>query len=291
MPQSLIVSATIPTHDREIIFPHPNLGAGGAPPFAFPAPAYLSLDTNPGRWSTAGQINAVGASSQVAGAGHHGIFSPATQPGSLWAQTRGDVGGSRAYGFEGLACPMTMLSSYLAAGVALPSIERVYRLRIFLFTDDPITLQTTRILMTPFITSGGAAPNRVSNAVGISNKGGFGIGGDGAGQWQYQSYNRAGINLFRETVALPAHDMAQVNCFEAVRINATSGADASWVFRWNGEDFLSRDYTGVLLEPPLSGEWSYAPVIETIGTIDQKPFYRFNCRWGRFLPTGVEVTG
>jgi len=288
--RDLIVSSSYPAHDREVFWPNPNLIAADPPPAAFASPTFLALDTLQNMRAET-QLAAIAASNQVAGAGHHGYFSPATMPGSLWAQTRCEAGASRAYGFEGLSCPMTMSGTYLAAGVTLPSLERVYRLRVFLFTDDAITTTETRILLTPFITAGGAGPPRASNVVGVSNKGGFGIAGDGANQWRFVSYDRSGVNLLRETVALPAHTQSQVNCFEAVRLNAQPGVDPSWVFRWNGEDVIARDYTAGLLEPCLAGEWGYTPTIECNSAIQQTPNYRFNCRWGRFLPNGVQVTG
>jgi len=290
MPDSVVVGSSFPVHDREVNWPFPSQQAGQSPPAGFNAPDHWSFDTQPFRYSNT-QVIGFGSSNQVAGAGHHGIFSPAIQPGSLWAQTRCGPGDSRAYGFEGIFCPMTMEAASLAAGVTLPSFERVYSLKLYLFTEDAATAATTRLLLVPFINSGGSIPNRPSNLVGVNNTGGFGIAGNGAGQWQYVSYDRSGVNLLREAVALPVHNQAQINCFEAIRINARSGADASWIFRWNGEDFLTRDYTAALLEPPIAGEWGYTPMVEATSAIQQTPNYRINCKYGRFLPTGVEVTG
>jgi len=292
MPIPIIVSPSYPVHDRVVTWPVPPLVAL-FPTYDVPVPCSHHTDTNPPIRNDS-QNRGLGYTSDAAGGNTHRI-TPA-QGGSvsrLVGRIANDAGGLRAMQWEGLAVGAILDASALAPGVSLASIDRVYRFRLFLQARMPVLTFLSRTLLVPF-DQAIASTNRPSNLVGANNRGGFGIAGDGAGQWQYVSYNRTGVNLLYESVPLPVHGFQNVvNCFEWVRINGRPGFETEWVFRWNGEDFLSRNYAGGLLEPldATLDEWAYCPMVEASGAAAGVMYYNMDCTWGRFLPNGVEIQG
>ena len=127
-----------------------------------------------------------------------------------------------------------------------------------------------------------------TEAVGVRNHGGFGFFGDGAGQWAYQSYDRTGISLLRETVALPAHTLTEWNMCELVLINARPGIPATLEIYFNGVFVGNRNWTGALLEDYAANEWHWLPVLGG-GLSAETQFKQIVCRKGAFTRSGVAV--
>lgn len=300
MPVSAVVSPSFPVYDREVIWPNPPLLAPSSLPRNFPVPTPFQRDTNP-TFATVNTTVTIQGANQ--GGSLHRLNSPNIEPGQpAQAQSKANAAARGAWGFEGLAVTPYIDVSRLPAGWVAPSIERVYWMRFeFQITDPAMTAigPSTRLLLVPFNDSAGGIPNSPTNAVGADNTGGFGIHGNAAGtQWEYVSYNRAGINLVRETQPLPAHSIAvgDLNQFDALLINGRPGTPPSWEFYWNSQLVLTRNYLGTLLEPTVGAnkEWAYAPMLELNAlalAFPQVLFYRFWVRWGRFLPNGQEIQG
>jgi len=292
MPTPLVVSPSYPVHDRVVTWPVPPLVAL-IPTYAVPAPCAQHTDTNPA-WRDETRRSYLSYGSSVAGGGSYRITFTLQPPiGRLVAQVENNAAGARSYAFEGLAVGVIQDAGALAPGVSLPSIDRVYRLRVFLQSRPGFSLEPRhRVLLAPF-NQNIAGVQTPSNLVGPNNAGGFGVAGDGAGQWQYVSYNRLGVNLLFEAVPLPAHDIEAVNCFEWVRVNGRAGFETEWVFRWNGEDVISRNYASGLLTALdiTNSEWAYCPIVEASGAVAGNWYFNLECAWGRFLPNGVEIQG
>lgn len=129
--------------------------------------------------------------------------------------------------------------------------------------------------------------------VGPNNAGGFGFNGDGAGNWQYVSYDRSGILLQREAIALPAHTVADWNQFEIAIQNAQPGAPASVELLFNGVLIATRNWTGVLLEDYAALEWRFLPTMaggNAAAAVGDCRFANIVCRKGRYTRLGLELT-
>lgn len=299
MPDISVVPQTFPAYDREVNWPMPTALVGESYAWNLPLPSWQMNDSNPFVFTSDTQRNRILTSNSAGGGGVsqlQGVMNFATVTGSVGpvCRLRADAGAvnNRRYGFGGLGIPFILGGAALPPGLSLPSLLRVYWLRLYL-AAPAAQPQSCRFLMCP-VNDMAAGPTTPDQAVGPGNAGGFGIGGDGAGQWQYQSYDRSGVNLLRETVALPAHNIQQFNAFDMVLVNGRPGNAASWDFRWNGVSFATRGYAGTDLEPlaAASEEWGYYPVVQAQGAgIQASIIFRLNVKYGRFLPNGVEVQG
>lgn len=204
-------------------------------------------------------------------------------PGGVQAAGGGvcNVGGdqqvfcrSRADGGAGdqITIPMSVCRCYLdtgnaaalAAGATMVPRERYWWLQVLVRLEGGTPIQNTGLIIRP-------TNNRNNfpwpgNAVGATNTGGFGFVGNGAGQWQYASYNRAGINLLYEAIPCPAHVITDWNLFEIAIVNARPGIPATIEAYFNGVLVANRGWASGLLEDYAGGgsnEWSYVPVLRS----------------------------
>lgn len=179
----------------------------------------------------------------------------------------------------------------LAAGAEHCSSRRVWWLKWLMQSPDVAPDERNGLLLIPV--SNRNNTRWPDDPVGPNNSGGFGFNGNGAGQWQYVSYNRAGVLLQREAVALAAHNLAEWNQFEIVIISERHGIPATAEFYFNGAFLFTRNWGGVLLEPLQANEWRYVPVIcggdRGVGAGGHTNFTSVECHRGRFTRAGVEV--
>lgn len=184
----------------------------------------------------------------------------------------------------------------MALGAAWPSLQRVWWLRALIrHRDDgggPPTNESGMLVMP----SDSIQTPWPANAVGPINRGGFGFVGDGAGQWQYASYDRTGIFLLREAVALPVHTLDTFNMVEWVMVGARPGFNAYIEFWFNNTLIVTRNWLGGMLEP-IGGalavninEWHWVPHIRQQGIGGMFVTGVVN-RQGRFLRDGTELQG
>ncbi len=129
--------------------------------------------------------------------------------------------------------------------------------------------------------------------VGAQNRGGFGLVGDGAGQWIHRSYDRSGVALARYTDVLPAHNINQWNLFEVV-ITGQQGSGAALIpatmeFWFNGALITTRNWTGTDLELLAGSEYMQVPAMQCD---DQGAICTaFEVRRGRYTKSGIEIQG
>lgn len=294
MPTATLLGPTNVVWDREVVWPHPSLLVGEAPPINFVLPVIRGVDTYPVRRSTAGDVNALQVGNVTAGGGAWTLRAgnslgaiPAIS-GTI-ARLTCAAGGNLRRAMDGLDCGVGPLGLALPAGSSLPSKDRVYWLEILMATSTATPDPATRILMVPLIDAT-AQPQTPDQLVGPLNAGGFGITGDAAG-WRYASFNRAGVELLREAVALPPHVTQTWNLFELVRYNQRPGINATVEVYWNGTQVVARDFIGGLIEPLAAGEWAYRPIIQVASPGGENLSVRIRCRWGRFTRAGVEIQG
>jgi len=204
------------------------------------------------------------------------------------------AGHFREVGAEGLSAIGSTLQTTLPAGAAFPSATRVYQLETLL-RYVPIAGATPAANLAGLVIMPQNAPLQgwPTNVVGATNRGGMGIVADGAGQWTYRSFNRAGVALVRETVPLPAHTMDAWNRVLFQFIFDRPGLPATFELWWNGSLVLSRNWGGGLLEPIGTAgdlhEWNWVPHIRTD---DQGQLaWTFDMKRGRFTAAGLEIQG
>lgn len=202
-------------------------------------------------------------------------------------------------GLEGMSAYLATLTpdpNPLALGARFSSMNRSYWFKANLrYVDDGLGFagNDQGILIMP-----GDAPQHgwPTQPVGGTNRGGFGIVGDGAGQWVYRSFDRTGAPLIRETIVLPVHIMNEIHTVEWLFVGTRPGAPAYIEFWFNNVLIATRNWTGVLLEP-IGGaaagfvdEWRWTPHLMNTGLAR---IYVSQCvaRYGRFLRDGTEITG
>lgn len=191
---------------------------------------------------------------------------------------------------DGLRAPIPVNpNNVFATNAELPSALRVWILSCLIRCrpNPSVGNNLTGVCIAPNIQGGNAV--WPTNAVGAANKGGFGVFADGAGQWQFQSYNRAGISLLRTSQALPAHTFDQFNLAEFQIIAARAGFPATLELWWNGVLVGSWNWLGTDLELPQGNEWMWCPGVGAGPNLTMGSMFRM--RRGRFTVQGVEVTG
>lgn len=202
----------------------------------------------------------------------------------------GAAGTARLIALGGLQTTLalnTNNNNALAAGGDLFSSLRVWWLRawikwVAIAAGDPT--QNAGIVVMP---QDAATVGWPGNGVGVTNRGGVGIVGDGAGQWTHRSYNRTGISLARYTEVLPAHVLTEWNQADFLMLSQRPGVDSSFQFWWNGSLVTTRDWTAADLEAQAGNEWHWIPW----SRVDDQGRFQMVCemRVGRFLVTGQEV--
>lgn len=127
--------------------------------------------------------------------------------------------------------------------------------------------------------------------------GGFGITGDGAGNWNFDSFGTGVPAPVRESVSLAAAipDPDDWNTFDFVLISGAGQRAASFELHINGALFLTRGFGASPLLFPLGPSlgvdlFRYSPVMQ-IGTTTNDFLYAgdWEFRAGRFLPSGREL--
>lgn len=208
---------------------------------------------------------------------------------------RGGSGGGAVsrlnIGFDGMHALLDIGTGFpRAAGTELASWCRVWWLKWWMADDDPNPPnRRVGLIVQPF--NNAAAPAWPDEPVGGTNHGGFGFNGDGA-SWQYCSYDRAGVALARELVALPAHNVTDWNQFEIVLIGERPGIPATAEFYFNGAQLFTRNWTAGLLEPYAANEWRFMPVLgsgDPGAPSNHVCITQVECRKGRFTRAGVEL--
>lgn len=235
--------------------------------------------------------------SQAVGGGAGGATQLTSQIGGVsygwpWGQMSvgGVVGGSRTLGMEGFHARVATDPNNvypLPPGCSLVSPLRVWWLRVLLrwhqVAGDPTA--GSGIVVMP---QNGVVTGWPGNAVGATNRGGFGIVGDGAGQWVHRSYNRTGIYSLRYENALPAHTLATWNQVDFVIFSQRpGGVAAQFELWWNGSLITTRDWTGADLEPAAIREWMWVPHAR----VDDQgaTLWRCELKIGRYNTQGAEV--
>ena len=184
----------------------------------------------------------------------------------------------------------------LGAGASWPSFYRVHHLTLNLLFRDAGGLgpptRDTGVLMMPV-----NADNEYgwpSNAVGNTNRGGYGFVGDGAGAWQAVSYDRGGVYSLFGSWALPAHNVEEWNTFDFVTVCGGPNRDAYVALYFNGAKVMQETFAAGGLEYP--GRNNVQPnehmMVPYPKAHDQGVLFigPSVCRWGRFLPDGTELT-
>lgn len=135
--------------------------------------------------------------------------------------------------------------------------------------------------------SGAATPQPPLIAAGV---GGFGIVGDGAGAFNFNTYANAGVLL--HSVPLAVADNTKWSNF---RLIIKSGDDASGALLSllvDGTQYVTDlEFGGADLEAPdenVANAYTFCPMAR-IGNVAGTMYYRWAVKSGRFLPSGVPV--
>lgn len=233
-----------------------------------------------------GYVNAAqGRTNNAAGAGY--AFR-ADAGGPTYLQLESAAAGSMIIGLDSMRLTCDVGTGFaLADGAQRTSARRVWWLSWLMQSPDAAPDLRNGLIVTP--ANNGGVTRWIDNA---ATHGGFGISGDGAGQWRYTSYNRAGPGVLREALALPAHTLAEWNLFELVVIGERFGIPATMDLWFNGTFVANRNWTGALLEPYTANEWYMLPLMGG-GSVGAGGGHcnitDVTCRQGRFTRDGVEV--
>lgn len=281
-----------PLWDEVITFP--VLDPSDTLPGAAPGPPTARFVTRSGRTfiSTTNTIN-IGNTNGTGGPAGHSFQSIGGGPPYLQLGSGG--AGLQTIGLDVMAAYVDLGSTYaLAPGAEWPPLYRTTWLTWLMqgFTANPD--QANGLLVMPTNQAGLGVHQWPSRAVGASNAGGFGIVGDGAGQYTYASYDRTGVLLAREVVPLPAHTITDWNKFELVITSGWgNGVNATVDLYMNGTFVLQRDWTGALLEPYAANEWRMLPVMGGGGLAGAggTNFGGVVCKMGAYTRDGVRIGG
>ena len=181
-----------------------------------------------------------------------------------------------------------------APGSGSPSRNRVYWLSVLL-RGTGVGDDGTGFLMMPYSTATGSV-RWPTQPVGILNTGGWGLVGDGAGQWRWRSYGDTAAPDVLETVALAAHTYDDWNLMELIYINSGPSREATVELRFNGASVLTRNWTGA--GPGVSpidlavGDAGLIPsfrALDNAGAASQISIAGLHVRLGRFTPLGLEL--
>ncbi len=204
----------------------------------------------------------------------------------LWA----NAAGYSVLGLDAFSAQIDVGTGFnLAAGAEWSTRIRAYWLKFLIQCPDATPDGRNGLFMIPRNQDIQAWPGR---PFGVQNSGGFGIYGDGAGQWTYGSFDRTGPWSAREIVALPAHVLTEWNQVDIVMISERVGQNAEMQFWFNGVLLLTRNWLGALLEPPVANEWRGAPICSggSVAAINSDcHFGGVECHMGKYDSQGVEV--
>ena len=204
----------------------------------------------------------------------------------LWA----NAAGYSMLGLDAFSAQIDTGTSFnLAAGAEWSSWTRAYWLKFLIQCPDATPDGRNGVFMIPRNNDVPAWPDR---NIGVNQSGGFGIYGDGAGQWTYGSFDRTGPWSAREIVALPAHVLTEWNQVDIVMIGERVGQPAEMQFWFNGALQLTRNWLGADLEPPVANEWRWVPVCEagSVAAINSDIHIgAVECRMGRYDSQGTAV--
>lgn len=195
--------------------------------------------------------------------------------------------GTGIVGLDAMRCQTDIGTGFaLAAGAEHSSDRRVWWLKWLMQSPTAAPDIRCGLVLTP--ANNGNVTRWVDNA---ATHGGAGFTGDGAGQWQYASYNRAGPGVVREVLALPAHVLTEWNMFELLVISERPGIPASLQVWFNGALIATRNWLAALLEPYTAQEWYMLPLMGGggVGAAGECNFMDVEMRRGRFTRIGVEV--
>lgn len=182
----------------------------------------------------------------------------------------------------------------LAPGYVNPSYRRVHWLSMNLAMDSGTLDRNSGLILAGL---GGPQPGAVwPIAPAALWWHGFGIVGDGAGNWNWENY-AAGFpgTPVQESVSLASAvtDPEAFNSFDFVFISATGTRPAAFELWINGALFLQRNWeTGITLDhlqaAPLIDRW--CPIWQ-VGTTTGEFIYMADWafRMGRYLPGGSEL--
>ena len=297
-PMASMVGRSVMDWDQEITFPLPNFDETLSQGIAANDCKYLS---SANRIDSVNAENGLIASTSATGGGA-GRYDSAVGAGvanglPAYRIVGNAPGDSFRLGLEGLAAvlPVTTLGTVMAAGASYPSASRVWWLKTLIrqrLDGGANPANGAGLLVVP---SNAAATNWPTLIVGANNRGGFGVVQDGANNWTYRSFDRTGVGLARETIALPAHNIDHYNQAEWVMVAARPGFQAYVEFWFNSTLICTRNWTGALLEPigglPVAdvSEWRWVPSAQVT---NQNAFSFLGVmRAGRFLRDGTEIQG
>ena len=285
MPIPIISQNPTPFWDFDVVFP--VLKDTDVAPLAFNSGAF-----NREHWSTgltatgtAGWSQLPGAHAAAGGAtsaiqGGEQTFVRANASAGSPSYVRFPIGAFRAWPDTGT------VSAPLAAGAEMESLTRGWWLTWLMRCSTVNPGPKNGVIIYPVNTRNAAIwPTQI---VGAANTGGFGIVGDGAGQWQYASYDRTGVALLREAVALPAHTLTDWNSCEVFITNARPGIPATVEVYFNGTLIVNRGWASGLLEDYAANEWSYVPSFAG-GDSMITEFKAIRCRKGGFTRLGAPL--
>lgn len=176
--------------------------------------------------------------------------------------------------------------THMADGCERPDIHKAYWLKWSMRSPTAAPDNNNGLQLTP-INNRNDHP-WPTKAVGANNTGGFGFYGDGAGQWRFASWNRAGISLLRTATVLPVHNLAQWNTFELFITNTRPGFPATLDVWFNGVLVTSHNWQGTDLEP-YAGQETNLQATWRAGNGGTIEFMGGMLRRGKYSRAGVEL--
>lgn len=286
MPLPTLVQNLPPLWDYVVTYP--TIDGDETAPYA--------LATNRGEYLQMGSIErvagAVSISQELQAAAGGGTTRVVTQVGGANVGfafiEKAGTGNWQRNDVAGMRCvTATDPAVTLPAGASLPSARRVWILQCLIrwLTVGGPPDNLSGIIIQPDL--GTAIHGWPTEPVGINNRGGFGIVGDGAGQWVHNSYDRSGVALIRYTDVLPVHTLTDWNLVEFQIIGNRPGIPATLEVWWNGDLVTTRNWTGADLELCQAQEWRFTPWLGEGAT--GTSMFSLHMRRGRFTRTGIEI--
>jgi hypothetical protein len=288
MPQPSIGSPPTQIWDLEVT--GPVLRTDDIPPLALATNLQRAVIThNTGR-SYSENAGVIGVATAIGGSGSGTIRADITPAfGFPFYHLTSPVAGDRRENtFPGFGGPVVVNpTAVLAPGATMPSLMRVLWLSALIRAQNIASLNATEnagVVLQPMTNDQRSWPG---DPVGVTNRGGMAIVGNGAGQWQHVSFNRAGILLQRYAVALPVHNTENWNLAEWVITGARPGQPATFEFWFNGQLVTTRSWLGADLELPQGQESRWYPCLASDDQIGISAV--FHLRMGRYTKTGIEI--
>lgn len=182
--------------------------------------------------------------------------------------------------------------SGMAPGFRNPSWQRVHWFSFSMAMDVGTLDRNSGMLL---VLTGGAQTAAIwPIAPAIAFFSGFGITGDAAGNWNWESFGEApnpAPVLESVSLASAIADPSDFNTFDFVMISASSARPAVFELWINGVLFLQRNWeTGTVLPPYIATSGRWVPVWQVATTSGEALFMSdWEFRMGRFLPDGREL--